>query len=215
MKLRLWQGFAVLAAMGVLAAAGPTAYTLAVSAGRVSSPDEVPPEPVAIVFGAGLDATGVPMPFLSARLDLAVHLYRAGTVTVVLVSGDNRTADYNEPDAMRAYLVGAGVPADRIVADYAGRDTYSTCMRAKRIFGVDEAVLVSQSYHLPRAVTACRGAGIDAWAVGDATVSSSPEWPGYVAREAGANIKLAWDLLSQRQPILGSPESGVRDALEK
>jgi len=214
-KRWFWRGVAVLAGFGVLAGVGPTAYALAASAGRVSSPADVPARPVAIVFGAGLDSSGTPMPFLSARLDLAVQLYRGGTAKVILVSGDNRSADYNEPDAMRSYLVAAGVPADRIVADYAGRDTYSTCVRAKRIFGVDAAILVSQTYHLPRALAACRGVGIDAWAVGDASVSSSPEWPGYVAREAGANIKLAWDLLSRREPVLGSPESGVRDALAK
>ena len=167
------------------------------------------------MFGAGLDALGVPMPFLSARLDLAAGLYKDGKVRVLLVSGDNRTADYNEPDAMRAYLISAGVPADRVVTDYAGRDTYSTCVRAKRIFGVDAAILVSQTYHLPRALAACRSVGIDAWAVGDESVSASPEWPGYVAREVGADIKLLWDLLTGREPVLGKPESSVRDALAK
>jgi len=214
-KRRIWRGLAVLAVLGALAGLGPTAYALAASAGRVSSVSDAPDRPVAIVFGAGLDSSGVPMPFLSARLDLAAQLYRDGTVKVILVSGDNRTADYNEPDAMRSYLLSAGVPSDRIVADYAGRDTYSTCVRAKRIFGVDAAVLVSQTYHLPRALAACRGVGIDAWGVGDDTVSSSPAWPGYVVREVGANVKLAWDLLTRREPVLGDPESGVRDALAR
>lgn len=215
MKRRIWRGVAVLAVLGLLLGLGPTGFALAASAGRQTSVADVPAQPVAIVFGAGLDASGVPMPYLSARLDLAAQLYRGGKAKVILVSGDNRRADYNEPDAMRSYLVGAGVPAERVVADYAGRDTYSTCVRAKRIFGVDAAVLVSQTYHLPRALAACRSVGIDAWAVGDASVESTKEWPGYAAREIPANLKLVWDLVTGRKPVLGKPESGVRDALGK
>lgn len=214
-KRRIWWGVGVVAALGLLVGLGPTGFALAAAAGRVSSVADVPAQPVAIVFGAGLDASGVPMPYLSARLDLAAQLYRDGKARVILVSGDNRRADYNEPDAMRSYLVDAGVPAERVVADYAGRDTYSTCVRAKRIFGVSAAVLVSQSYHLPRALAACRGVGVDAWAVGDSSVSSTKEWSGYAVREFPANIKLAWDLLTGREPVLGQPESSVRDALAK
>jgi len=215
MKRRVWQGVAALAVLGLLLGLGPTGFALAAAAGRVSSVADVPAQPVAIVFGAGLDASGDPMPYLSARLDLAVQLHRTGKVKVILVSGDNRHADYNEPDAMRAYLVDAGVPAERVVADYAGRDTYSTCVRAKRIFGVDAAVLVSQTYHLPRALAACRSVGIDAWAVGDSSVDSTKEWPGYAVREVPANVKLVWDLVTGRRPVLGKPEAGVRDALAR
>lgn len=216
MKRRAWlRGLAALSALVLVAGLGPTGFALAASAGRVSTVADVPAQPVAIVFGAGLDASGVPMPYLSARLDLAAQLYRTGRVKVILVSGDNRRADYNEPDAMRAWLVDAGVPADRVVSDYAGRDTYSTCVRAKRIFGVDAAVLVSQAYHLPRALAACRSVGIDAWGVGDSSVDSTKEWRGYAVREIPANIKLVWDLVTGREPVLGKPESGVRDALAK
>ena len=215
MKRRIGRGLALLAVLGVLLGLGPTGFALASAAGRQSSVGDVPAQPVAIVFGAGLDASGVPMPYLSARLDLAAQLYHSGKARVILVSGDNRRADYNEPDAMRSYLIGAGVPADRIVADYAGRDTYSTCVRAKRIFGVDAAVLVSQTYHLPRALAACRSVGIDAWAVGDSSVDSTRGWPGYVAREIPANLKLVWDLATGRRPVLGKPEVGVRDALAR
>lgn len=214
-KRRIWRGVAALLVLGAVVGFGPTGFALAAAAGRVPSAADVPAQPVAIVFGAGLDASGVPMPYLSARLDLAVQLYQTGKAKVILVSGDNRRADYNEPDAMRTYLVGAGVPAGRVVADYAGRDTYSTCVRAKRIFGVDAAVLISQAYHLPRALAACRSVGIDAWAVGDSSVSSTKEWPGYAARELPANLKLVWDLATGRKPVLGNPESSVQEALGK
>lgn len=199
---------------GVVLGVAPTGYALAASAGRISTVDDVPSEPVALVFGAGLDIRGEPMPFLRARLDLARQLYAAGKVRVVLVSGDNRRANYNEPDAMRDYLIENGIPAAKVIADYAGFDTYATCVRAKRIFGVDQAIVVTQSYHLPRAVATCRSIGLDGWGVGDSSVKpDAEEWDSDVVREWPANIKMAWDLLSRRQPVLGELETSVTDAL--
>ncbi len=199
---------------GVVLGVAPTGYALAASAGRISTVDDVPSEPVALVFGAGLDIRGEPMPFLRARLDLARQLYAAGKVRVVLVSGDNRRANYNEPDAMRDYLIENGIPAAKVIADYAGFDTYATCVRARRIFGVDQAIVVTQSYHLPRAVATCRSIGLDGWGVGDSSVKpDAEEWDSDVVREWPANIKMAWDLLSRRQPVLGELETSVTDAL--
>lgn len=199
---------------GVVLGVAPTGYALAASAGRISTVDDVPSEPVALVFGAGLDIRGEPMPFLRARLDLARQLYAAGKVRVVLVSGDNRRANYNEPDAMRDYLIENGIPAAKVIADYAGFDTYATCVRARRIFGVDQAIVVTQSYHLPRAVATCRSIGLDGWGVGDSSVKpDAEEWDSDVVREWPANIKMAWDLLSRRQPVLGEVETSVTDAL--
>lgn len=205
---------AILLVGGVVLGVAPTGYALAASAGRISTVDDVPSEPVALVFGAGLDIRGEPMPFLRARLDLARQLYAAGKVRVVLVSGDNRRANYNEPDAMRDYLIENGIPAAKVIADYAGFDTYATCVRAKRIFGVDQAIVVTQSYHLPRAVATCRSIGLDGWGVGDSSVKpDAEEWDSDVVREWPANIKMAWDLLSRRQPVLGELETSVTDAL--
>lgn len=205
---------AILLVGGVVLGVAPTGYALAASAGRISTVDDVPSEPVALVFGAGLDIRGEPMPFLRARLDLARQLYAAGKVRVVLVSGDNRRANYNEPDAMRDYLIENGIPAAKVIADYAGFDTYATCVRARRIFGVDQAIVVTQSYHLPRAVATCRSIGLDGWGVGDSSVKpDAEEWDSDVVREWPANIKMAWDLLSRRQPVLGELETSVTDAL--
>ena len=122
-----------------------------------------------MVLGAQVYPDGTPSPFLAARLDLAKQLFDAGKVQVLLVSGDNMAPEYNEPDAMRAYLIDAGVPAEKVIADYAGFDTYDSCVRAKRIFGVSKLIMVSQSYHLPRAVATCRTLGVDAAGVGDDT----------------------------------------------
>lgn len=194
--------------------AGPTGYALALSQDRITTVSDAPAQPVAIVFGAGLWSNGKPMPYLAARLDLAAQLYEAGTVKAVLVSGDNRHVSYNEPDAMRAYLIKKGIPARKVVADYAGVDTYATCLRARKIFGVDQAILTSQSYHLPRAIATCRSVGVDAWGVGDDSVQrNASEWRENSLREWPANIKMVWDLASGRQPMLGPAETSLQEAL--
>lgn len=212
---RGWHVLAALLAVGCVFFSAPTGYALAASTDRIATVADVPAQPVAVVFGAGLDIRGEPMPFLRARLDLARQLYADGKVRVVLVSGDNRRADYNEPDAMRDYLIDNGVPAAKVVADYAGFDTYATCVRAKRIFGVSQAIVVTQSYHLPRAVATCRSVGIDVWGVGDSSVQPyAEEWDEYVLREWPANAKMAWDLISGREPVLGDVETSVTDALK-
>jgi len=195
-------------------ALGPTGYALAASDGRITTVDQAPTKSVAIVFGAGLWSNGKPMPYLAARLDLAAQLYEAGRVKAILVSGDNRHASYNEPDAMRAYLIKAGIPARKVVADYGGVDTYATCVRAHRVFGATEAILTSQSYHLPRAIATCRSVGVDAWGVGDDSVKrNATEWRQDSLREWPANLKMAWDLLSGRQPLLGPTETSLQQAM--
>jgi vancomycin permeability regulator SanA len=198
-----------------LLAGTPTGYSIAASQGRISTVADVAAKPVAIVFGAAIYASGAPLPYLQSRLDLAYELFKAGKVRAILVSGDNRRVDYNEPDAMRAYLIKRGVPAVKVVADYAGFDTYATCVRANRIFGITAAILTTQAYHLPRAIATCRAAGVDSWGVGDAAGSRfTAEWQLDSLREWPANVKMALDLLSRRQPLLGRPESGISDALK-
>jgi SanA protein len=128
---------------------------------HIASLEDVEPRPVAIVFGAGLTRDGLPTAVLRDRVQTAVELYLAGKVQKLLMSGDNRFVDYNEPAAMRDYALELGVPEDDIVLDYAGRRTYDTCYRAKEIFGVNQAILVTQRFHLPRAILICNGLGID------------------------------------------------------
>ncbi|MFI0910801.1 vancomycin high temperature exclusion protein [Streptomyces abikoensis] len=180
---------------------------------RVRTARDVPEAPVAMVFGAGLWG-GKPSPYLAHRLDTAAGLYRAGKVRVLLVTGDNSRDDYDEPDAMRAYLTKRGVPDDRIVSDFAGFDTWDSCARAKRVFGVDRAVLVSQDFHIRRAVALCGAAGIDAYGVG-AGEKHDVTWLAGGAREVLAAGKAALDAVVRPSPaFLGPHEPGVERALE-
>jgi vancomycin permeability regulator SanA len=207
---------AALLVLAVLAGAGPTAYVVAASLGRVTTVEKAPPQPVAIVFGASVYTDGTPSPYLRARLDLAYELYAAGTVRAVLVTGDNGTRSYDETTVMRQYLIGRGVPEVKVVGDYAGFDTYDSCVRARRIFGVESAILTTQSYHVPRAIAVCRSVGVDAWGVGDgfAPPKDPGQWFAYSAREWPANVKVVWDLITQRQPTLGRHEAGIEQALQ-
>jgi SanA protein len=117
---------------------------------------------VAVVFGASVYGNGDLSPILEDRVDTAIELYHARKVDRILVSGDNRHPSYNEPKAMQEYLVTHAVAAKDVVVDYAGRSTYETCLRAKEIFGLERAVLVSQGYHLPRALYIANQLGLDA-----------------------------------------------------
>jgi SanA protein len=123
--------------------------------------EEVPKDKVAIVFGAGLLRDGSAGPVLSDRVETAVNLYHAGKVDKLLMSGDNRFVEYNEPEAMRQYALDAGVADEDIVLDYAGRRTYDTCYRAKHIFNVESAILVTQQFHMARALYLCHAFGIE------------------------------------------------------
>ena len=206
-------GVGLAAAVGVV---GSVLFVRGTASGHLYAEADVPAAPVALVLGAQVYPSGTPSPFLAGRLDLAKRLYDAGKVKVILVSGDNMAPEYNEPDAMRAYLIQAGVPADRVIADYAGFDTYDSCVRARQIFGVAELVMVTQSYHLPRAVATCLRVGVQTVGVGDDTARQHRRsWQRGVVRDQIACVKTVIDLVTHRVPTLGQRETSVDDALAK
>ncbi|NLT30319.1 MAG: DUF218 domain-containing protein [Propionibacterium sp.] len=217
-RRRLRRGLVVgvaLAVTGGALLAGLSLWTHRSAEGRVFDAASAPARPVALVLGAEIYPNGMPSPFLKGRLDLALELYRQGKVEVLLVSGDNGTHAYNEPRGMRNYLISHGVPPEHVVADFAGFDTYDSCVRAGRIFGVDELTIVSQTYHLPRAIATCRAVGVDAIGVGDESVREGHRrtWRHGIRREVLANLKAGWDIVTRREPTLGPPETGVQEGL--
>jgi SanA protein len=165
-----------------------------------------PEIPVAIVFGAGVRADGRLSPMLADRMDTAIALYSAGKVRKLLVSGDNRFVDYDEPGRMYDYAVARGVPPADVVRDYAGRRTYDTCYRAGAIFGVERALLVTQRFHLPRAIFTCRNLGVEG--VGF-SADRRPYWSNnyYRLRDAFATLRAWWDVkIARPLPVLGPRE---------
>ncbi len=181
---------------------------IAVYAGRyIFRADDVPPKRVAVVFGALVYPDKTPSPMLADRLETAARLYRAGKVQKILVSGDNRFEYYNEPQAMETYLIARGVPPDDIQPDYAGRRTYDTCYRARDIFQLETVVLVTQKFHLPRAVFTCRALGVDAVGVPADIQSYGLGALGWsTMREQFALARAVVDVVLQRPaPVLGEP----------
>ncbi|WP_406195735.1 YdcF family protein [Kitasatospora sp. NBC_01560] len=197
---------------GCVLALAPSGW-LWISAGdRVGTVASAPKAPVAVVFGAGL-YEGRPSPYLAHRLDAAVDLYREQKVQAILVTGDNGRDSYDETDAMRQYLIEHGVPQVRVVGDYAGFDTWDSCTRAHRIFGVDRAVLVSQDFHVRRALALCEAAGIDSYAVGVPEVHDETWLYGGLREIPGAG-KAALNAWLRPDPLfLGPAEQGILRAL--
>jgi len=169
---------------------------------------DAPARRVAIVFGAGLWRDGTATPVLHDRVQAAANLYFVGKVEKLLMSGDNRFVDYNEPVVMRELALSLGVPEYAIVLDYAGRRTYDTCYRAKAIFGVTGAILVTQAFHLPRALYLCNQLGVDSVGVeADLRVYRKSSVLYWNIRELLATVAALWDVnISHPVPVLGDPE---------
>lgn len=126
---------------------------------------DVPDCYTAIVLGAKVYANGYPSDYLQDRLDKALELYQHHKVTRFLLSGDHGTTAYDEVNNMKAYLLGKGVNTKDIFLDHAGFDTYNTMVRAAKIFQVTDAIIVTQEFHLPRAIYIARHKGIEAYGI--------------------------------------------------
>ena len=163
---------------------------------RYSQSDRVPQEDIAIVFGAGLSANGTPSPMLADRVKAAVELYQSDRINKLLMTGDNSTIFHNEVIAMKRYAHDLGVPTKDITLDYAGFSTYESCYRAHKIFDIHRAVVITQNYHLPRAVYTCRQLGVRVVGLRTTDRESyrirgmSPYW----LRETLANLKALWEI---------------------
>jgi SanA protein len=173
----------------------------------IYSLDSAPVERVAIVFGARVYGNDRLSGMLRDRVETAVRLYHAGKVQKILVSGDNQTMAYNEPGAMMAYAIRRGVPAEDVQPDYGGRRTYDTCYRANAIFQLDAAILVTQAFHLPRALFLCRSLGVQAVGViADLSTYHPDSLAWSEMREIPAVLVALFDTLMRRPPpVMGAP----------
>lgn len=157
---------------------------------------------IGIIFGSGVDNEGRPYKELQARLDSAAEALEMGIVERLIVSGDNRFLNYNEPIAMTKYLVEEkGIDESKIQPDYAGRSTYETCERAAKIFSVKKAILFSANSHLSRAIFTCRSFGIESYGIGNNAEANNA-----TRRELLAKVKSMFNVyIYGEKTILGDP----------
>lgn len=164
---------------------------------------KVPHCRVAMVLGAKVNRNGSLCVSLETRVNKAIALYKAGKCKKLLMSGDNRFKNYNEPERMRDYAVKKGVPARSIALDYAGRRTYDSVYRARHIFGIKKMIVVTQSFHIDRSVFLCDHLGIDAYGV----KTNTPD-PRATVRECPACLSAIADVyLLHPHPVMGKREA--------
>jgi SanA protein len=204
----LWRLILILGAMGLVGLILPRIITTLYAVDRIFQKESAPPEVIAIVFGAGLRRDGTPTPILRDRVQTAASLYLSGKVEKLLMSGDGQMEGYNEPEAMRQFALSLGVPNEAITLDFAGSRTYDTCYRAKAVFGVKSALLVTQKFHLPRALFLCNALGLEALGV---EANNRQFWRGSMlgwnVREQLATVGAFLDVyVSDPTPVSGEPE---------
>lgn len=204
----------ILGGMGCLLLAGAVMSALAewyiasASGGRTFEHSaDVPVRVPALVLGCSPTFMGGPNGYFYNRMDTAAELWKAGKATVFVVSGDNSSHAYNEPEWMKQALMGRGVPEDRIVCDFAGLRTLDSVVRMKEIFGVSTMIIVSQAFHHERALAIARHEGMEAWAVSAPDVPNRRSRMKSWFRERAARVWMMLDLwLWGREPrFLGEP----------
>ena len=183
------------------------------SQGRIFLVSNLPMAQVPVlVLGAGVLPDREPTQVLQARLETALTLYQQDKASWVLVSGDNRALNYNEPRAMRKYLLRRGVPDVRVVCDFAGRRTYDSIKRAQAVFGVKKLIIVTSDFHLPRALFLAKHLGLDACGVASSTeILPLSRRISFWGREYVARHLATWDGWFPPDTMLGPREATPDD----
>ncbi|MDP4020979.1 MAG: ElyC/SanA/YdcF family protein [Candidatus Adlerbacteria bacterium] len=195
----------LLFALGALVGASlvvPVYINQATQSYTFESISDVSSSTVAMVLGASV-VRGEPSPVLRERALRALELYRTGKVQKILVSGDDSVAGFDEVSPVRRLLVEEGIPAEDIFLDHAGFDTYSSMYRAREVFLVTDVIIVTQAFHLPRAVFIARRLGLEAQGVVASTGGSLID---RYLREWGASLKAALELTIARVPKYLGPQ---------
>lgn len=187
-------GGAVASLAGLAGLFGLAAATVLSTRSRRFDAASVPVTEAGVVLGAEVYPDGTPSASLRGRLDLATRVYHAGKVGKLIASGDE--AANAQVSAMARYLVDQGVAEEDVILDRLGVDTYASCARTQAAYGLQQVTMISQDYHLPRALMICRLIGLDAYGVGDYSVrrAAPAVWRRSVGREMGANVKMLADL---------------------
>lgn len=164
---------------------------------------DVPEAKTALLLGTGKNLNnGTPNAYFYNRIKAAADLFKSGKMQYIIVSGDNSTKDYNEPEDMQLALIENGVPQDKVILDHAGFRTLDSVVRAKDIFGQTKLIIISQKFHNERAVFLARKNGMDAFGYNAEDVN---KYAGLKTnmREYLAKAKVYWDLIFGVQPKFG------------
>lgn len=191
-----WLMRGILAVLGIIVFAYLLFY-LSTASSITSTLTELPQADVVIILGAKTFPDGTLSLIFKDRVEKAITLYKEGYVKKILVTGDNSSVGYNEVNPVREYMLSKGIPSEVIFLDHAGFDTYSSMYRAREIFLVDSAIIVTQSFHMPRAVFLAQYFDIEAY-------GTPSDQHGYIfrnnVRELLANVKALLDIISFRKP---------------
>ncbi len=161
--------------------------------------DAIPQFHTVIILGASVHSDGKLSPILKERVDTGLSLYRDGKVKRFLLSGDNRSSDYDEVNSMRNYLLRRNVPDSLIFVDPAGIDTYDSMYRSRAVFEVRDAIVVTQKFHLPRTLFIATQLGLDYYGFPAESGGYKTE-SSLIRREKIANIKALYEVLVQQKP---------------
>ncbi len=158
-----------------------------------------------LVLGCGLWDNGTPTPMLADRCSVGIRLFQAGASERLLMSGDHGRKDYDEVNTMKSLAVQAGIAPDSVFCDHAGFSTYESMYRAKNIFGVKRVIIVTQKYHLYRAIYDARALGLEAYGVSVSERTYANQWYRDL-RELLARVKdLAFCVFRPEPTFLGEP----------
>ena len=207
MRRKVLKMLGILCVSGLFAAgAGLAVNSYVYHQGRplICDPDQVQPVQVAMVFGAYVLPNGTPSAAVEDRLLTALDLYHSGKVRKFLITGDHGHDDYDEVNAMKTYLERKGIPKEDIFLDHAGFDTYQSLVRARDVFGVKDTILVTQEFHLPRALYIAKALGLQATGV-TADRRNLLNLEAMELREMGARLKAFAEVSVGRSPKFLGP----------
>ena len=197
----------LLVLVAAAAVLGGSVYVVWSARAEILSQEEAPPANLDcfLVLGCGVHADGTPTPMLRSRMTRAVELYQAGWADKLLLSGDNSRADYNEVATMKTLALEGGVPEEDIVLDHAGFSTYDSLYRARDVFLAERIVIITQEYHLSRALYLADALGLEAWGVAAAPRNDA----GQIMRDAreilARDKAILWAILQPEPKFLGDP----------
>ena len=179
-----------------------------------SDVEEAPKTYTGLVLGSMVFDNGTPSGVVRQRLDKTAELYKAGKIKRILVSGDHGQKNYDEVNSMKNYLLKKGIPIEDIFLDHAGFDTYSSMVRAKEIFEIDDVIVITQKFHLPRSVYIARKKGMNAYGV----ISN----PGGMydtkynrGRDKISRVKAFFDVMFNRKPKYLGEKIPIKGSNEK